>query len=143
VSHLRDHADLPTDAEDTAAALLRYSDGGSAAILATWNTRVFAHQIAHHGPNLRVTLSDEEVQLSSWDGSVADRRPLPSDFLASELLRFAEFVRSQARDRALAPLERHLAVQALLETIYLSARTGHPEAPRKFYQVQGWSEPRL
>lgn len=131
------------DAEDTAVAVLRYSDGEAALIRATWDMPPFEHQLAHHGPALSVTLTDDEVVLASSTGNVLDRRPLPGDFLASELLRFAEFVRGQARDRANAPLERHLAVNALLETVYLSARTGHPESPRKFYQVQGWPEPRL
>ncbi len=57
------------------------------------------------------------------------------------------------RDHALVPvaslagetervaLERHLAVTALLEALYLSARTGQPETPRKFYEVQKWPEP--
>ena len=131
------------DTEDAAVAILRYSDGGAAVIRATWDMQPFEQQLAHHGPALSVTLTEDEVQLTSWDGSLLDRRPLPGEFLASELLRFAEFVRSQARDRAAAPLERHLAVSALLETVYLSARTGYPESPRKFYQVQGWPEPRL
>jgi predicted dehydrogenase len=130
-------------AEDTAVAVLRYSDGGSAVLRATWDMPPCEHQLTHHGPDLSVTLTDEEAQLSNANGDILDRRPLPGDFLATELLRYAEFVRGQARDRAAAPLERHLAVSALLETIDLSARTGHPEAPHKFYEVQGWPEPRL
>jgi predicted dehydrogenase len=132
-----------SDAEDAAIAVLRYGDGGSAVVRATWDMPPFEHQLTHHGADLSVTLTDEEVQLSGPDGNVLDQRPLPGDFLASELLRFAEFVRGQARDRATAPLERHLAVSALLETIHLSARTGHPESPHKFYRVQGWPEPQL
>jgi hypothetical protein len=38
-------------------------------------------------------------------------------------------------------LERHMAVSALLQATYLSARTGQPESPLKLYEVQGWPEP--
>ena len=34
-----------------------------------------------------------------------------------------------------------LAVSALLETVYLSSRTGHPEIPRRLFEVQKWPEP--
>ncbi len=129
------------ESEDTAVAVLRYSDGGAAVLRASLGVPPFEQCLAHHGRDLSVLLTEDEVQLVRADGGFADRRPLSGDFVASELLRFAEFVRGQARDRALAPLERHLAVQALLETVYLAARTGHPESPRKFYQVQGWPEP--
>jgi predicted dehydrogenase len=136
-------ANAASQVEDAAIAVLRYSDGGAALVRATWDMPPYEHQLTHHGAELSVSLTDEEVQLSGADGSILDRRPLPGDFLASELLRFAEFVRGQARDRATAPLERHLAVSALLATIHLAARTGHPESPHTFYKLQGWPEPQL
>lgn len=130
------------EVEDTAAAILRYADGGAAALRATWDLPGHEFMLAHHAHNASVTLTDEVVVLLDGGGQTLDQRPLPSDFLASDLLRFAELVRSGARDRAAALLERHLTVTALLEAIHLAARTGHPEAPLKLYQVQGWPEPR-
>ena len=130
------------ETEDTAAAILHYADGGTAVVRATWDLPPFEQQMTHHGRTNSAALTDEEVVLTDAEGNILDRRPLPGEFVASELLRFVEFVRGQARDRATAPLERHLAVNALLEAAYLAARTGHPESPRKFYQVQGWPEPR-
>jgi hypothetical protein len=89
-----------------------------------------------------VTLTTDGLAITDIDGSLVDRRPFPAEWLGSELLRFAEFVRGDARDRAAAPLERHVSVSALLDTIYLAARTGHPESPHRRYDVQGWPEPR-
>ncbi len=129
------------EAEELAAALLRYEDGGSAIVRAAWDLRPAEQHLLHQGPDGGVVLTDEEVALLDAAGKPLERRPLPSDYWVSELSRFAELVRSAARDRASAPLERHLAVSALLETIYLAARTNHPESPRKLYQVQGWPEP--
>ncbi len=130
------------ETEDTALAILTYAGGGSCSIRATWDIPPFHRRLAHHAGALSVTISDEELALQDASGASLERHPLPGDFLTGELLRFAETVRGQARDRAAAPLERHLAVTALLESVYLAARTGHPEAPRKFYEVQGWPEPR-
>ncbi len=131
------------ETEDTAAAVLYYADGGAAVLRATWDTVPCECVLRHHGAQVSVTLTADEVALADALGSTCDRRPLPGEFLTSELLRFAECIRSAARDRAAAPLERHLAVSALLEALYLSARTGDPESPAKFYQVQGRPEPRL
>lgn len=143
IGKCRQGATGPTrETEDTAAAILHYADGGTAVIRAAWDLPPFEQQLAHHGRTNSATLTDEEIVLTDADGNVVDRRPLPGEFLANELLRFVEFIRGQARDRASAPLERHLAVNALLEAVYLAARTGHPESPRKFYQLQGWPEPR-
>ena len=129
------------EVEDVAAAILHFPGGGGAVVRAAWDLLPVAQVLRHDGARLTVTLTNEEVALVDAQGAAADRRPLPGDFLASELLRFAEAVRGQARDRAAAPLDRHLAVSALLEAIYLSARTGDPESPTKFYRVQGWPEP--
>lgn len=128
--------------EDTVVALLRYTGGGIGVIRATWDLPPLERQIIHYGQSVRVTLTDESASLADDEGVEIDQHPLPGDFLAHELMHFAALVRGQARDRAAAALEQHLAVSALLETIYLSARTGHPESPGKFYQVQGWPEPR-
>ena len=131
------------DTEDTAAAVLYYADGGCAVLRATWDAAPSECVLRHHAATATVTLTRDEVALARPLGNSCDHRPLPGEFLTSELLRFAESVRSAARDRAAAPLERHLAVSALLEALYLSARTGDPESPGKFYQVQGRPEPRL
>lgn len=132
----------PRETEDAAAAILRYAGGGHAVVAAAWDLPPLEQQLVHHSPTATVMLTAEEVRLERVDRPAPERRPLPGDYLADELMRFAEVVRSGARERATLPLERHVAVSALLETIYLAARTGHPESPRKLYQVQGWPEPR-
>lgn len=137
---------LPPEAagglEDTAVAILRYAGAGLAVVRATWNLPAYEQRLGHHGRAASVTLDSEEVALLQADGSVLDRRPLPGTLLERELSRFADLVRGGARDRAAAPLERHVAVSALLEAIYLAARTAHPESPRRFYEAQGWPAPR-
>ncbi len=129
------------ETEDVAVAILRFPAEGIAVLQAAWDRPPFERRLVHHGPAAIATLTDDEVRLTDASGADLDHRPLPGDFLTSELLRFAESICGQARDRAAAPMDRHLAVSALLEAIYLSARTNHPESPRKFYQLQGCREP--
>ncbi|MEW6252224.1 MAG: Gfo/Idh/MocA family oxidoreductase [Planctomycetota bacterium] len=128
-------------AEDTTLAILGYRSG-TALVRAAWDQPPFGQQLLHTSAAVTALLTEEELVLLDRDGETLDRRPLPGGFLAQELLRFAEAVRGQARDRALATLDRHLAVSAVLEAVYLSARTGHAESPRKYYQVLGLPEPR-
>ena len=129
------------ETEDTALAILRYGRG-LAVVHATWDLPPSGHALVHAAATTRVTVTDELVTLADGADRLIDQRPLPGEFLAHDLMRFAECVRGQARDRAALSLERHLAVSALLEAVYLSARTGHPESPAKLYQLQGWPEPR-
>ncbi len=143
VGHYRHEAARAThEAEDTAIAVLRYAAGGLAVVRTAWDLWPLEQQTVHHGQNATVTLTDGEVRVADAAGTVVDRHPLPGDFLANELLRFANLVRGNARDQAAAALERHLAVNALLESTYLAARTNHPESPHRLYEAQGWPEPR-
>jgi len=143
VGHYRNEAARAArEAEDAGVAILRYAGGGAAVIRAAWDLWPIEQQTVHHGQDATVTLTDGEVRVADATGTVVDRHALPGDFLGAELLRFVDLVRGNARDRAVAALERHLAVSALLETIYLSAQTNHPESPRRLYEAQGWPEPR-
>lgn len=133
-------ATTPRETEDTVVAILRYA-GGAAVVQATWDTVPPERLLAHHGRAVTARLTEDEAVLGDGAGQVFDRRPLPTEYLVAELRQFAEWVRAAAHDRATACLEQHLATSALLEATYLAARTGHPEAPLKFYEVQGWPLP--
>jgi len=142
VGRVRDVAGRPSrQAEDAAIAVLRYDGGGMATVRASRGLPPAETRIVHHGRTATVCVNDEEVVLTGTDGAPLDRRGLPNAFLAEELTRFSEAVRGNARDRAAAPLDRHVATSAVLEAIHLSARTGQPESPARLYAGQGWPEP--
>jgi predicted dehydrogenase len=135
--------EVPRETEDVATALFRYEGGRSAAVHATWDVPPFAQSTAHHGPELTVVLRPDGVAVHSRAGELLDEDTLaPDDFLRGELERFVAAVRQPdlASPQGVT-LERHMAVTALLQATYLSARTGQPESPLKFYEVQGWPEP--
>jgi predicted dehydrogenase len=146
------------ETEDQASAILRYSGGGLADVRAAWNsapasegqpgepapfapgrTWYAVHESAQH----RLCYQRDVALLLDAAGGQLERQALPAPSLSAELSRFEAAVCNDAgaREAARRTLERHLAVSALLETAYLSARTSQPERPAKLYEVQKWPEP--
>jgi predicted dehydrogenase len=140
----RRSGELPRETEDVATALLRYEAGGTAAIQATWDVPPYFQTSEHHGAELTVVLERERVAVRSRDGEILlERRLAPEQFWRDELAAFAGAIRAGGAPVSQAEtLERHVAVTALLQAVYLSNRTGQPESPLKFYEAQGWPEPR-
>lgn len=145
IGHLRRRPDEPwRNTESLAVALLSYDDGATALVEAVWDIPPFGHSLHCHGPQATLLLEPGRVVVTHADGRTLAERPLPGDdYLRTDLTRFADAVErrrvSAAQD---VSLERHLAVLALIQSIHLAARTGQPESPRKFYEVQGWPPPR-
>lgn len=130
------------ETEDVATAILRYENGGLACLRAAWDALPAEQLTLHHGSDVSVWWDERKVGLRDLAGEALDESPLPTDFLEADIARFADSIRS-AENRAKSQrtaYERHLAVTALLEAVYLSARTGQPESPEKFYSLQGWPE---
>lgn len=143
VEHFRRVDDkAPRETEDLAAALLRFADGGLADIRAAWDLGAApAATVAHHTQAHGLHYDERAAWLTDASGSELDRQALPAHTLSTEMTQFADALSakpSQAHDA----LERHLAVTALLETVYLSSRTGQPERPAKLYELQKWPESR-
>ncbi len=133
----------PRETEDVAAAVLRYEGGGLAIVRATWDIIPYESLSLHHAAEMTLRVEATQASLQSADGRVVAAQALPPIGLKEELRRFAATIIEQSRQpRDAGALERHLAVTAVLETAYLSARTGQPETPRKLYEVQRWPEPR-
>jgi predicted dehydrogenase len=136
-------SEAPRETEDVAEAILRYEAGGMARVRATWDLPPFEQTTLHHGSEASVRYSESSVAVLDADGSVRDERPLPGDFLAAEMTRFAAQISNYD---AAAPREvdvdRHLMVSAILEATYLSARTEHPESPGRLFEAQKWPAPR-
>lgn len=131
------------EVEDWAAAVFRYSNGTSALLRASWDVAPTEFFLALHGPAESLLLSREQASLHSAAAEPI-QQSICGGVLSRQMQAFAQaIVDPRARDRGTAILERHLAASAVLEAIYLSSRTSHIEAPRGFYEVQKWPEPRL
>lgn len=133
----------PRETEDVANAILRYEDGGVACVRAVWDIPPMEEMTLHHGSVTSICYGTKSVAVLAADGGVLEERPLPPDFLAAEMGRLAaEIVGEADREAAETVINRHLEVSALLEATYLSARTEHPEIPRRLFEVQKWPEPK-
>jgi predicted dehydrogenase len=133
----------PRETEDVAGVLARYPLGSMAILRASWDIPPYAAQSVHHGDDGSIRYCPQCLGVLTAAGEVVNDRPLLSDWLSADLRSFADAVRRPPpNEQRAAHLERHLAVSALLDAVYLSARTGSLESPRKFYEVQGWPEPR-
>jgi predicted dehydrogenase len=131
----------PRETEDVAAAILRY-DEGLALVRATWDILPFGQITRHHGSQNSLRYTEDCLTVLAPDGSVVEERPLPTDFLEEEMMRFAAEINGEGRRETFeAGIKRHVATSALLEAIYLSARTGQPETPRRLFEAQKWPEP--
>ncbi|MGD8451981.1 MAG: hypothetical protein PVJ57_09205 [Phycisphaerae bacterium] len=135
----------PRETEGAVTAILDYEGGGAASLLATWDVHPFGLSCAHHGAQCSVVLEPQRVSIHGSEGELLDERTFdPNGFLGEDLQRFVADVREgHAPESQERNIERHTAVTACLQAIYLSARTGQPESPKKLYEVQQWPEPRL
>lgn len=145
------HADLgrcrglgsgtPRETEDFVAAVLRYEGGGAAAVRVAWDLGPTESRVIHHGASASLVVDDAGVGVLAPDFQESHRRTFDGDDLASELQQFVRDARTPTAVRSPDDsTERHIAVSAVIEAIYLSARTGQPEIPRKLFEVQSWAE---
>lgn len=140
----------PRETEDIAAAVLRFEGGGLASLRALWDQPPDSESQTHHTPDhtLRIArdpnqpadTATDRAELTDARGAVLESRLLPPATLARELSRFATQIADAGGDELASLQERQLALCALLETLYLAARTGQPEQPRKLYEVHRWPE---
>lgn len=142
----RGAAEAVRETESVAIAMLREDDGGAGLIRATWDIEPFECELVFHGADASVRIVPGAVQVRLADQTQLDERSLPTDAdrLSREIAQFEAAVRANdvSDGRGADPdLTLHLAITALLEAIYLSARTNQPETPKKYYEVQGWPEP--
>lgn len=137
-----DAAGVQRQTEDAAVAILRYGNDAIGTVRAAWDLAPHELRLCHQSATATVVLGEDELTLLGNDGTARDRHPLAGDFLLGEFQRFVALVEGQAHGQAVATLERHLLVSALLESIYLAARTNHPESPRKLYELHGLPVPR-
>jgi predicted dehydrogenase len=129
----------PRETEDVATAILRYEDGGIVAIRVGWDIAPFEQVTQHHTDIQTLTLAPLHGQLLDRSGVVLNQVDLPHEIDEHDLLQFLRLLRSErpseiARER----LMRHLQIAAVIEAIYLSARTWQPETPHKLLEVHGW-----
>lgn len=131
----RPHTRYPYDTEDTAAVVLRYNDGAVASLISCWTSGPPSLELTIYSIGGTVRIDRQRVTVFNRAGEPAgtpfDRAPNPY----SHPIRV--FLDGITGDRKrLASLARdHLWTMAVIETAYLSARTGEPESPAKWFEM--------
>lgn len=128
--------------EDTALVCMRFSDTLMGSLVATRRSEAGPHQVAVeiHAKNARLTVTDSQVEFRTG----TNRDDLTWRYEETEQVALERAVSSFARS-LLTPAEHplvssgaeNLRNMAVLESAYLSARTGFPEEPARILQLAG------
>ncbi|MBS3734419.1 MAG: Gfo/Idh/MocA family oxidoreductase [Phycisphaerae bacterium] len=135
-------ATLPVyDTDDTAAAILRYADGGMATVVTTRSSGPVSEELCLHGRRGSLRTDDQQCLLRDPDGnlldSVAEEAP-PRDIFRRQAEAFVHAVAAGA-NRYEASARENLLNLAVVEAIYLSNRTHQPETPLRLLNNHGLS----
>jgi predicted dehydrogenase len=127
--------------EDTAVVAMRFSDAFMGSLVATRNGVIGPGRvdIEIHGKEARLTVTDREVSLVAQDGRdekwqyQEDEQTLMERLLSS----FAAGLANPEEHKFSGNGDENLRNMAVLESAYLSARTGFPEEPARVLQMAG------
>jgi hypothetical protein len=79
-------------------------------------------------PSYLVIETGAEVEANGYEDCEGDA-------IKKLLVNFAQVINGEPDIKAVSPVESHLDVMAVIDTAYLSARTGMPEHPEKITQI--------
>lgn len=131
------------DAEDTAAAILRYSNGAAATISAAWRPTGPLFELRLQGAAGQASLTRNTAHAVSPAGvDLAVRRLADGELLAAMLDSFAATVQTRPSAHPGRAADQ-LATCAVLEAAYLSSRTHAIESVTRAYEMAGMPLPRM
>ena len=125
----------PYDTEDTAAMILRYADGALASLTCCWTSGPPVSELTIRSTGGTIRIDPKRVTVLDRAGqpmrAALDRAPNPYTHPIRAFLD-GHF----GGQSPLASLARdHLWTMAVMETAYLSSRTGEAELPAKWFEV--------
>ncbi len=125
----------PYDTEDVACMTLRYQNGSMATMLAHRRTWPTTWSLVFDGPTGSLRLDADGLTVLAADGTKILSRCLDDrSVYGRQVDGFAQAILTEAKTYPSPALE-HLPTVAVIETAYLSARTGEPESPAQLYDL--------
>ncbi len=128
----------PYDTDDTAVAVMRYSDNCMATVVTTRRSGPLIEELSLHGRGGSLVASAETCVLHDPDGQLLDRtdsHASPREVFRRQAESFAHAVLTESKTYECSGRENMLNL-ALIEAIYLSDRTGQPESPLRLLQTR-------
>ncbi len=133
----------PHDTDDTAAAILRYREGSMATVVTTRCSGPVSEEFCIHGRLGSLRATSEEYRLCGPEGNIIETGPgssySPSQAMVAQVEAFVEAASQQANLYPCSARENLLNL-AVIEALYLSHRTGHPESPARLLANNKLSE---
>ncbi len=126
------------DTDDTAAAILRYPAGCMATVVTTRQSGPMREKLSLHGSEGSLSVGQDTCVLRDVDGNVLDlpeNPPAPLDVFRRQVESFTKAVATDAKRYECSGWENLLNL-AVIEAIYLSARTGQTESPIKLLKAR-------
>ena len=128
--------------EETAVVSMKFTDALTGNIVATRRHDACASEtsLRVYGKDRVLTVSDDRVTLLGGDAAEDEQweyEESEEETLARLLSSFGESVRSAGAQPATSSGAENLRNMALLESAYLSARTGFPEEPARILRITG------
>jgi predicted dehydrogenase len=126
--------------EDTAIVTMKFSDTFIGSLMASRQAGIGPGEefLKLYGKDRILTVSDTRLTLSDGLGKVCEESEYDDDGLVSmtELLKdFARSILSPDQNKLCSAGRENLKDMAVIESAYLSARTGFPEEPGKILQM--------
>ena len=126
--------------EDTAVVTMKFSDTFIGNLIASRRAGIGPKEefIKLYGKNKILTVSDTELTISDENGKISDKFKYDDDQLTctTELLKsFALSILSPKENKLCSTGRENLQNMAIIESAYLSARTGFPEEPNGILQM--------
>jgi len=131
----------PYDTDDTAAAILRFARGCMATVVATRASGPVSEELTLHGRGGSLTVNSDSCLLRDPDGNVLDQLVEPGSPVEAARRAAEGFLRAVAADARSWDCSgrENLLPLAVIEAIYLSDRTCHPESPARLLRTHGLS----
>ena len=127
------------DTEDTASAMLRHPKGVTGLIAASWLSQPQEDSFRLHGSGGSATIDTEGLVMTDAEGRTSATCPHePERAAAAQIHAVIEAV-TEGRSSDLPTAGQQLRTMAVIESAYLSARTGQPESPADLLRLHGVS----
>jgi len=127
------------DTEDTASVMLRYPKGVTGLIVASWLSQPQEDSFRLHGSTGSAAIDADGLAVTDADGRASVTCPHePERAMAEQIHAVIEAV-TEGRPPELPTGAQQLPTMAVIESAYLSARTGQPESPADLLGLHGIS----
>jgi predicted dehydrogenase len=135
----------PHDTEDSAVVVMRFAGGAIGSVTATWSAGPPEDRLTLHSTDQSRVFAPRRSEMPGTESTTEQdviggpASVWPASAWAAEVNRFLGSLRAETTDDV--SVTEALGVVSVLESAYLSAKTGQPESPGRFYELHDLPAP--